>query len=427
MISDSANKPTEAFVWVWLPGATEPVVAGRIAVDGAIHVFNYGRSYLDRKDAIAIYSPELPLRRGAIVPKAPLTMAGCLRDGAPDAWGRRVIINRLTGLKGDAARDVEFDELTFLLNSGSDRAGALDFQVSADRYVPREQRSGTLEELLDAAGRVERGEPIPQALSNALFHGSSIGGARPKALIGTADRKFIAKFSATNDTYAVVKAEFIAMRLAARVGLDVAPVEMTSASGKDVLLVERFDRVHETKGWSRRAMVSALTMLGLDELQVRHASYSDLTDIIRARFTRPQETLRELFARLVFNVLTGNTDDHARNHAAFWDGDALTLTPAYDICPQARGGREVNQAMLIDGGDKRSLLETCRMAAHRFLLDDGEARAIIDGQIETIRNSWNDVCDEAQLSAVDRALLWRRQFLNDYAFEGFDGGNRADI
>lgn len=427
MTSDRTDQPAEAFVWIWLPGATEPVVAGHIALDGAIHVFNYGRSYLDRKGSIAIYALELPLQRGVIVPAAPLTMAGCLRDGAPDAWGRRVIINRLTGLKGDAARDVEFDELTFLLNSGSDRAGALDFQASADRYQPREQGRATLEELLDAAGRVERGEPVPSALSNALFHGSSIGGARPKALIETADRKFIAKFSATNDTYAVVKAEFIAMRLAARVGLDVAAVELTLASGRQVLLVERFDRVRAAEGWSRRAMVSALTMLGLDELQVRHASYSDLTDIIRARFTRPKETLRELFSRLVFNVLTGNTDDHARNHAVFWDGVALTLTPAYDICPQGRGGRAVNQAMLIDGDDKRSLLETCRRAAHRFLLDDGQARAIIDGQIETIRNAWNDVCDEAQLSAIDRAFLWRRQFLNDYAFDGYAGGTPAGL
>jgi len=172
-------------------------------------------------------------------------------------------------------------------------------------------------------------------------------------------------------------------------------------------------------------MVSALTMLGLDELQARHASYADLTDIIRARFTRPRETLRELFARLVFNVLVGNSDDHARNHAAFWDGDSLTLTPAYDICPQARGGLELNQAMLIDGQDKRSRLETCRAAAQSFLLDDGQARAIIDQQVATIRDAWRDVCDEAQLSAIDRGVLWRRQFLNDYAFDGYAGGPPA--
>lgn len=416
---------TEAFVWIWLPGALEPVIAGRIELDGGIYAFNYGRSYLERADAMPIYAPELRLERGRILPKAPLEMAGCLRDGAPDAWGRRVIINRLTGLRGEAAHNVEFGELTFMLNSGSDRIGALDFQTSAARYQPREQENATLEELLEAAERVERGEPIPQALDKALFHGSSIGGARPKALIQDGEDKFIAKFSGTNDTMAVVKAEFVAMRLAAEVGLNVAPVQLTKASGKDVLLVRRFDRDWNGAGWTRRAMVSALTMLGLGEMQARYASYGDLAEMVRARFTDPQATLRELFGRLVFNVLTGNTDDHARNHAAFWDGANLTLTKAYDICPQPRSGREANQAMLVNGEDKRSLLESCRLSAANFLLSDRDARELINDQIAKIVRLWGDICDEAELSEVDRGYLWRRQFLNDYAFEGYVDGAPA--
>ncbi|MGE0769782.1 MAG: type II toxin-antitoxin system HipA family toxin [Hyphomicrobiaceae bacterium] len=418
MTSDP-RPPREAYVWIWLPQATAPVVAGRLAVEDGIHVFNYGRSYLERADAIAIYAPELPLRRGAIEPTPPLKMANCLRDGAPDAWGRRVIINRLTGAKGDAARDIEFDELTYLLQSGSDRAGALDFQTSADRYTARQDNHARLEDLLEAASKVERGEPIPEALDRALLHGSSIGGARPKALIEDCDRTFIAKFSATNDTYAVVKAEFIAMRLAARAGLSVAPGELRSVSGKDVLLVERFDRIRTDQGWARKAMVSALTMFGLDEMQAHYGSYSELADLVRARFTRPRETVRELFGRLVFNVLCGNTDDHARNHAAFWDGSELTLTPAYDICPQTRNGREANQSLLIDGDNRRSQLVGCLEAAGRFLLTDEEARHIIDEQVRLIRGAFNEVCDEAGLSQVDRSFLWRRQFLNEYALEGY--------
>jgi serine/threonine-protein kinase HipA len=419
MTSDRAVPPDEAFVWIWLPGATEPVVAGRIARTGSTYAFNYGQSYLALDAAMAIYLPELPLRRGAIAPDPPLAMAGALRDGAPDAWGRRVIINRLTGLKG-AAAEVEFDELTFLLNSGSDRAGALDFQASASAYRPRLEAEATLEELMEAAGRVERGEPIPPELERALFHGSSIGGARPKALIAADGRKFIAKFSANNDTYPVVKAEFLAMRLAADVGLAVAPVELVQAAGKDVLLVERFDRAPSAEGWLRRPMVSALTLFGLDEMQARYASYADLSDLIRARFTAPRATLHELFARLVFNVLSGNTDDHARNHAAFWDGAHLTLTPAYDICPQNRTGREAGQAMLIQGEDRRSQLAACRAAAGRFHLEDGEARDLIDAQVAQIRAGWAKASDEARLGRIERDFLWRRQFLNDYAFDGYE-------
>lgn len=424
MTSDLAP-PGEAFVWIWLPGRAEPVVAGRIARSGPTYDFNYGQSYLRLKGAIPIYLPELPLRGGAISPEAPLTMAGCLRDGVPDAWGRRVIINRLTGLKGDAARDVEFDELTFMLNSGSDRAGALDFQASATDYRPRAEADATLDELLDVAGRVERGEPIPPGLERALFHGSSIGGARPKALIASDGRKFIAKFSATNDTYPVVKAEFVAMRLAARVGLEVAPVQLVKASGRDVLLVERFDREPGAAGWRRRSMVSGLTLFGLDEMQARHASYADLADAVRARFTEPRATLRELFARMVFNVLCGNTDDHARNHSAFWNGVALTLTPAYDICPQARTGREAGQAMLIEGRDRRSQLRACLAAAGRFHLGDGPARALIDAQVAGIREGWAEVCGAADLGPVERDFLMGRQFLNAYAFDDYGSPSAA--
>ena len=417
----AADAPAEAYVWIWLPGATRPVVAGRIAREEGVYFFNYGLSYLARADALPIYLPELPLQRGAIAPAPSLEIASCLRDGAPDAWGRRVIINRLTSLKGDAARDVDFDELTFMLNSGTDRPGALDFQASPTSYRARESTNASLEELQEAARLVERGEPIPATLERALFHGSSIGGARPKAQIEDGDRKFIAKFAASNDTYSVVKAEFIAMKLAEHAHLAVAAATITKSAGRDVILVERFDRVPSPRGWTRRAMVSALTIFGLHEMEGRYARYSDFAEIIRARFSAPVETLRELFGRMVFNVLVGNTDDHARNHAAFWNGDDLTLTPAYDICPQARTGREANQAIFIHGEDRRSRLETCRTAAPQFLLNDDAAREIIEAQVAAIKENWDAVCDEAELSKTDRAFLWRRQFLNDFAFEDYQG------
>ena len=361
MTSDrpATKAPEDAYVWIWLPGATTPVVAGRIARDGERLIFNYGQSYLDRKDHIPIYVPELPLREGAIAPNVGLSMAGCLRDAAPDAWGRRVILNRTFGHKGKDVDTAALDELTYLLESGPDRIGALDFQHSPSEYVPRAVQAATLEELLSAAEKVEKGEPLMPDLDRALVHGTSLGGARPKAMIQDGDTKLIAKFSSSTDTYNVVKAEYVAMRLAARAGLDVAPVRLAHVAGKDVLLVERFDRARTKDGWMRKAMVSALTLFGLDEMMARYASYEDLAEIVRYRFTSPKATLHELYGRLVFNVLCGNTDDHARNHAGFWDGEHLTLTPAYDICPQSRSGNAASQAMLIVGDNRTSTLATC--------------------------------------------------------------------
>lgn len=417
--------PKEAFVWTWLPGSMEPVVAGRLVRTGPKFHFIYGRSYRERRDAIPLYLPELPIVPEPIAPIGNLPIAGAIRDGAPDAWGRRVILNKTFGLKGDALHDRDLDELVFLLESGSDRIGALDFQRSARLYEPRGGIAATLESLLASAAKVEANLPLTPELDQALHHGSSIGGARPKALIDDGVVKYVAKFSSSSDTYSVVKGEYIAMRLSALAGLSVAPVKLEHAAGKDVLLVERFDRVQDGAAWRRRAMVSALTILALDEMQARYASYQDLAEVVRFRFFNPTETLHELFARLTMNVLVGNVDDHARNHAAFWNGSSLSLTPAYDICPQARGGGEASQAMLIVDQQRSSQIATCLAAAPHFHLDPAAAIAIVDRQITIIGEQWMPICAEANLGAVDRALFWGRQFLNPYAFYELEGESHA--
>lgn len=418
MTSDTEK---EAFVWIWLPGETEPVVAGRLEADNGTILFNYGKSYLNRigdsKPAMAIYEPELPLKAGLLFPPEGLTMPGCIRDAAPDAWGRRVIINKKLGIKGTGTDTGDLDELTYLLESGSDRIGALDFQRSPTEYVPRTVDNVTIEELTLSAERVEKGVPLTPELDQALFHGSSIGGARPKALIQDHGKKYVAKFSSSTDLYSVVKAEFIAMRLAELAGLDVAPVKLAKAANKDVLLIERFDRVPQGDTWTRKAMVSALTLFRLDDMMARYASYETLSEIIRHRFINPKHTLKELYSRLVFNILCGNTDDHARNHAAFWDGKALSLTPAYDICPQGRTGNEASQAMLISGDNNLSQLKTCLETAHNFLLSEEEACQIFGNLTAAIEQYWDTVCEEAELNEVDKKLLWRRQFLNPYSLE----------
>jgi serine/threonine-protein kinase HipA len=199
----------------------------------------------------------------------------------------------LLGRKGNNADVSQLDELTCLLESGSDRIGALDFQRSPVAYLPRSPVNASLEELLCSAERVEKGVPLNAELDEALHRGSSIGGARPKALIEHQNRKYIAKFPSTTDLYSVVKAEFVAMRLAKRCGLHVAEVELSSALVKDVLLIKHFDRSCSEQGWQRRPLLSALTLLGLDEMMARYASYQDLAEIVRHQFSAAQATLKE--------------------------------------------------------------------------------------------------------------------------------------
>lgn len=401
------SNPDEAFVWVWLPGATDPVTAGRLENSGEIVYFTYGRSYLGRPDAIPLYAPELPLRTGRIRPLAGLTVAGCIRDAGPDAWGQRVILAEHTGrLTADSDTD-DLSLLTYLLESGSDRIGALDFQTSATTYQARTS-DATLAELVTAAEMLEAGQPLPPALGIALLHGTSVGGARPKVLINDGDRKLIAKLSSSTDIHPVVKAEAVAMELARRVGLDVPRTEMIEVAGRDVLLVDRFDR--PDGGRHRRMFVSALTILNLDLMMGRYATYYDLADAIRNHFTEPKQTLRELFSRIVFNICVSNTDDHARNHAAFWDGKNLTLTPAYDICPQPRSGGEATQAMAIrKDGYRYSQLAGCVDAAtDTYLLSKTEA--VHCGPVSPSADSSTIRARSATLAGAPRSRARRSSF-----------------
>jgi serine/threonine-protein kinase HipA len=152
-------EPTEAFVWVWRSESPDPVVAGRLAVTNGGISFVYGRSYLENPSSVALYLPELPLKTGEIRPLHGLSMASSIRDASPDAWGRRVILNRAFGVKGGELNGLDLDELTFLLESGSDRIGALDFQASATHYIGRGTGHATLDQLLTAAERVEKNLP----------------------------------------------------------------------------------------------------------------------------------------------------------------------------------------------------------------------------------------------------------------------------
>jgi serine/threonine-protein kinase HipA len=140
------------------------------------------------------------------------------------------------------------------------------------------------------------------------------------------------------------------------------------------------------------------------------------TDIVRARFVDPRATLRELFSRIVFNVAVGNFDDHARNHAALWNGSSLSLSPAYDICPQPRSGETAAQAMGIGrAGERSSRFRTCIDAAPIYQLSTQEATDIVENQIEVIESHWPDAADAAELTGAERERMWHRQILNPFA------------
>lgn len=399
------------YVWTWLPGAGDPIVAGVIEPRGDLLPFAYASSYRQRPDAISLYGPELPLRQGTIEPLGSLTLAGALRDGSPDAWGRSVISDRL-GVDG-----TELTELDYMLESGSNRLGAIDFQASPTDYVPRTS-SASLSELQAASAMLQAGKKLTPELEQALVRGTSIGGARPKATIIDDGVSYIAKFSSTSDTvFQVVNAEGTAMELARRAGIRTSETRVLNVDKKDVLLVRRFDR----DGHTRTHVVSALTMTQRSENDwTGRSTYPDLLDVLREHGTLDVDPGQELFERIAFNMAISNNDDHARNHAAFWDGAHLTLTPAYDLAPGTRSGDTSSQNMAYGReGQKNSNFADLLSAREIYGLSDARARAILDNIIITITDHFGDAADLARVPERDRDLLHNHLFLNRGVLYGY--------
>lgn len=239
-------------------------------------------------------------------------------------------------------------------------------------------------------------------LEAALVHGTSIGGARPKVTLSGEDGDVIVKMSTSSDPYPVVRYEATAMELARRTGLPTARTHLREVGGRDLLVVRRFDR----DGILRRQMVSAWTLLRLDEMEGRYATYPDLLDALRPRHSFASKLEPRLFQHIAVRIALGDTDDHARNIAAFWDGEELELTPAYDIAPGLRAGEAASQAMAFGRESQReSSFAALAACAPIYGLDGGGARRVIDHMIDVVHTQFDEAADAGRLTAADRAAM----------------------
>ncbi|MBM7504224.1 type II toxin-antitoxin system HipA family toxin [Agromyces aurantiacus] len=308
-------------------------------------------------------------------------------------------------------------ELDYMLSSSSNRFGALDFQVSRKDYVSRDD-SATLDELHEAAIILDEGGELSPGLDAAMIHGTSLGGARPKATLTDRDgSEWLAKFSSSDDrVFSAVNAEGTMLELARRAGMNVPDSRVVPSLGKEVLLVRRFDR--DGRG-GRRHVVSGLTMAQTDEMYARYVSYPQILDVLRLYAKDATRPGPELFRRIAMNIAISNNDDHARNHAAFWDGTHLELTPAYDLAPGQRSGDTFEQAMAFgrgDGGAKVSNFAALVGESETYGLNAAEGRDIVDQLVSSISENWDDAAEIARLSAADKRTLRAKQVLPRAAF-----------
>ena len=398
MTSRRNNPLRRCFVYISLPGQTTAVTAGRFELQTdperpPVGRFVYGRSYLGRKDAVEIDPVELKLASRLYQTTQHDGVFGSLRDATPDYWGR-LVVERALG-------EDKLPEIDYLLKSRDDRAGALGFGLNEKPPAPNWKFNKTLQLAklqATALALLKTNEPLTdeeaEQVRKLLLRGTSMGGARPKAVVEDQDGLWLAKFNRPDDDWNVARVEHAMLTLARACHISTAESRIEPVAGKDVLLVKRFDREKvESGGYLRHRMVSALTLLRADETVTDRAkwSYVGLAEELRRASSSPKKDTVELFRRMCFNALISNTDDHPRNHALIAKDRHWRLSPAYDLTPSRQVSQDHRDLAMTVGdfgryASAQNLLSQCR----RFLLDPQEAEKIIIEMQAQVEKEWRN-------------------------------------
>ena len=417
----SKERPTECFVYITLPGETEFVTAGRFELTTDRHGvatgrFVYGQSYLARNNAVPLDPIELKLRKGTYQTTALKGVFGAIRDASPDYWGRRVIEKY--------AGKAEPGEIDYLLYSPDDRAGALGFGLNKEPPAPRRTFNQTLEleRLQTLVELIIADEELPQSaeaeqVQGLMGGGTSMGGARPKAVVEDESGLWIAKFHHPEDKWNDARVEHAMLILARECGLQTAESKVVAIGEHDAVLVKRFDREHTKTGYRRGRMISALTLLRADENYQNRAnwSYPLLVEELRRISSQPRSDAAELFRRMCFNALISNVDDHPRNHAVVAMNMAWKLSPAYDLTPSTPISIE-RRDLALECGDmgRYAHIENLLSQSTRFLLEPDAAKNTIDTIEEIVKNRWRRIARREGVTEKDCEKI-----ASAFAYPGF--------
>lgn len=329
-------------VWDRSAGEHRPVgeMVCEIAESGrARSAFRYEREYLESKDAFALDPVSLPLKSDSFSTDQP-GVFGVFEDSLPDDWGRKLLVR-----KHQIPRH-EQNPPKLLLALGNSGLGAMSFTDHAKPHPPSSDISILhLSSLVTAAEMYESCEIRDSELSLLFSAGSSPGGARPKVVVFDEEEgiHYLAKLPSVKDQVDVVKIEAATMNLAAKAGLAVPSTRLVQCVGKPVLLVCRFDVIPA----GRRHMISFQTLLKAEGYyQLR---YQDLLAVVRKYSNDPLEDSVRLYRQMVFNAVTGNTDDHLKNFWMVNDREhGWRLSPAFDLIPDV--GQRGEHVLFFDLG-----------------------------------------------------------------------------
>jgi serine/threonine-protein kinase HipA len=414
------SKPEKhlCYVYIMLPGETEFVTAGRyeltVTAGGSyLGRFVYGKSYLARANAVEFDPIELKLASRVYETALLKGVFGALRDAGPDYWGR-LVIEKALGATG-------LSEMEYLLKSPDDRAGALSFGKGEKPPAPNWKFNKTLQlpqlqkiALALAKQNEKPTGPEAEQIDQLMLLRTSMGGARPKAVIEDDDGLWIAKFNKPTDKWNNATVERAMLVLAQSCGISVAASRIQRVAGRDVLLVKRFDRKKTKKGYQRARMVSGLTLLHADETERSRWSYVTLAEELRRVCANPKKNAEELFRRMCFNALISNIDDHPRNHAIIAMDREWKLSPAYDLTPATPVSVERDLAMICGDLGRRASAKNMISQSRRFLVVPDNAAKIISEMEDRVRRTWYGVARAEGVSERDCNTI-----AGAFGYEGF--------
>lgn len=378
---------------------------------GGVFSFAYDDAWLRRPDAFEV-DPGLQLVGGETYPANAAGVFRIFLDSAPDRWGR-VLLERREAMRARAENRTArtLGEWDFLLGvHDTARMGALRFRATADGpFLDNDEHHAapplaTLRELEAAALSLENpdAEDSPQYgawLTALLAPGSSLGGHRPKANFTDTDGSlWIAKFPSRQDRRDVGALEMLVHQLAVEAGIDVPPARVFRLGSEyRTFACQRFDR----EGGRRRFFVSAMTLLQREDGS--GGSYLELADFVQTRGSADHiaTDLRQLWTRVVFNVLVRNTDDHLRNHGFIYSGDGWRLAPSYDVNVNLG---PTQHALAIDGRDYTGDVQLALSTAAFYGLDDAAANEIL-ARVRSVLGRWREQARRLELSRGDIALI----------------------
>lgn len=364
--------------------------------------FKYDESWLKNPENFEL-EPYLPLTEGTFHTDTKKSIFSSFSDCSPDSWGRLLIKqNEEKRAEKEKRARRQLNQIDYLLAVYDfSRHGALRFKQTPDGdFLSAKDNKAIpplveLPKLLTASEKVLDDDASYNDIRELLAPGSSLGGARPKAsVIDKTGNLCIAKFPKKDDNNNNVLWEAVALTLAEKAGLNVQRWELTTALGKAVLLLKRFDR---TGGGQRIPFLSAMTMLNANDGESNEYSYLDLAEIIRTKGVNVTNDMRELWHRMLFSVLISNTDDHLRNHGFLrTDATGWQLSPLYDVNPSS--DRTGNLQLNIDENSSTASVELVMSVAEYFRLNKAEAEKIFN-QTRSAVAEWRDVAKALGIGA----------------------------